>query len=74
MTEEGIERAFEELIVKIVQDQEVNNRRGDMIDDLWDESIKLQKKKFTGIRSDYDTNDLKNTAAFPTSKMTQDFK
>ena len=42
-----------------------------MIDDLWDESIKLQKRKFTGIRSEYDAgNELKNTAAFPTSKMT----
>ena len=45
-----------------------------MIDDLWDESIKIQKRKFTGIRSEYDGGELKNTAAFPTSKMTQDYK
>lgn len=47
MTEEGIENAFEDCIIKIVKDQEINNRKGEMTDDLWDESIKIQKKKFT---------------------------
>ena len=42
---EGIFEAFESFIWDILEDQDVNHRNEDVVDDLWDESIRVKQRK-----------------------------
>lgn len=40
---DGIFEAFEDFVSRILEDQEENHRNdGDLVDDLWDESIRVK--------------------------------
>lgn len=42
MSGEGIFEAFESFVMTVLEDQEENHRDEDMVDDLWDESIRVK--------------------------------
>ena len=42
---EGIYSAFEDFVSLVLEDQEENHRNEDVVDDLWDESIKIKQRK-----------------------------